>query len=181
MKEGLLGHQLHWKVVEKKIQGYSLQRATFPEGLRDVLIPETLDVVFEENNGALVLVAGKLNIQDTLKDDFYGISMAAVKMRKVVQVYQWYETEDERNHNIETGDHDNHVEKSYSYDTDWFDHHIDSSNFANTLGWYYGHFCCSTDNFYFPRPPQPTPGFLACQLQPPDQLQGQARRLPPWH
>ena len=109
-----------------------------------MLIPETLDVVFEENNGALVLVAGKLNIQDTLKDDFYGISMAAVKMRKVVQVYQWYETEDERNHNIETGDHDNHVEKSYSYDTDWFDHHIDSSNFANTLGWYYGHFCCTT-------------------------------------
>jgi len=104
------------------------------EGLRDVLIPETLDVVFEENNGALVLVAGALNIQDTLKDEFYGISMAAVKMRKVVQVYQWYETEDERRSNIETGDHDNHVEKSYSYDTDWFDHHIDSSNFANTLG-----------------------------------------------
>ena len=50
------------------------------------MIPETLDVVFEENNGALVLVAGSLNIQDTLKDDFYGISMAAVKMRKVVQV-----------------------------------------------------------------------------------------------
>ena len=132
-----------------------------------MLIPETLDVVFEENNGALVLVAGKLNIQDTLKDDFYGISMAAVKMRKVVQVYQWYETEDERNHNIETGDHDNHVEKSYSYDTDWFDHHIDSSNFANTLGWY-GHLCCTTNNLNSPRPPQPSPGFLACQLQPSD-------------
>ena len=99
-----------------------------------MLIPETLDVVFEENNGALVLVAGSLNIQDSLKDEFYGISMAAVKMRKVVQVYQWYETEDDHNHNTETGDHDNHVDKSYSYDTDWFDHHIDSSNFANTLG-----------------------------------------------
>ena len=104
------------------------------EGLRDVLIPETLDVVFEENNGALVLVAGPLNIQDSLKDDYYGISMAAVKMRKVVQVYQWYETEDSHNHNTVTGDHEDHVERSYSYDTDWFDHHIDSSNFANTLG-----------------------------------------------
>jgi signal recognition particle receptor subunit beta len=128
--------------------------------LRDVLIPETLDVVFEENNGALVLVAGSLNIQDTLKDDFYGISMAAVKMRKVVQVsdsdsgtqdtcslvqvYQWYETEDSQSHNTQAGDHDNHVEKSYSYDTDWFDHHIDSSNFANTLGngvWCTGAWC----------------------------------------
>ena len=125
-------------------------RKLLTEGLRDVLIPETLDVVFEENNGALVLVAGSLNIQDSLKDDFYGISMAAVKMRKVVQVgayesgnqetcslvqvYQWYETEDSHSHNTQTGDHDNHVEKSYSYDTDWFDHHKDSSNFANTLG-----------------------------------------------
>jgi len=104
------------------------------EGFRDVLVPETLDVVFEENNGALVLIAGELNIQDTLKDEFYGISIPAVKMRKVVQVYQWYEIEDERKQNTEVGDHDTHVEKSYSYDTDWFDHHIDSSNFANTLG-----------------------------------------------
>lgn len=104
------------------------------EGFRDVLVPETLNVVFEENNGALVLIAGELNIQDTLKDEFYGISIPAVKMRKVVQVYQWYEIEDERKQNTELGDHDTHVEKSYSYDTDWFDHHIDSSNFANTLG-----------------------------------------------
>ena len=34
----------------------------------------------------------------------------------------------------DTGDHDAHVEKSYSYATDWFDSHIDSSNFASTLG-----------------------------------------------
>ena len=58
----------------------------FQEGLRDVLIPETLDVVFEENNGALVLVGGALVIEDNLKDEFYGISVPAVKMRKVVQV-----------------------------------------------------------------------------------------------
>jgi len=70
-----------------------------------------LNVVFEENNGALVLIAGELNIQDTLKDEFYGISIPAVKMRKVVQVYQWYEIEDERKQNTEVGDHDTHVEK----------------------------------------------------------------------
>merc|ERR1719394_1722468 len=52
-------------------------------------------------------------------------------MRKVVQVYQWRETEDTVSHQKDDA---NHVERSYSYDTDWFDHHIDSSNFANTLG-----------------------------------------------
>jgi len=110
--------------------------AALEEGSRDVLVPETIDVVFEENSGSLLLVAGPLTIQDSLTEKEYGISVQAVKMRKVVQVYQWYETEDSPAHrsSMDTGDHDGHVEKSYSYDTDWFDHHIDSSNFANTLG-----------------------------------------------
>ena len=50
------------------------------------------------------------------------------------QVYQWQESEDSVSTNRDSGDHDAHVEKSYSYATDWVDHHIDSSNFANTLG-----------------------------------------------
>jgi len=33
----------------------------------------------------------------------------------------------------EISDNHNH-EKTYSYDTDWYEYHIDSSNFANTLG-----------------------------------------------
>ena len=48
------------------------------------------------------------------------------------QVYQWYETEDGVSAGREAAD--SHVEKSYSYDTDWLDHHVDSSNFAHTLG-----------------------------------------------
>ena len=78
----------------------------------------------------------------------YGISMPAVKMRKIVQVvnklgtkdfygpilqvYQWYETEDSVTAGREAAD--NHIEKSYSYYTDWLDHHVDSSNFASSLG-----------------------------------------------
>ena len=89
-------------------------------------------------------------VQDSLKDEHYGISMPSVKMRKIVQVmaywqrsdgndattqvYQWQESEDSVSTNRDSGDHDAHVEKSYSYATDWVDHHIDSSNFANTLG-----------------------------------------------
>jgi len=108
--------------------------AALEEGLRDILVPETTNVVFDENNGALVLVSGELNIPDSLKDEKYGISMPAVKMRRVVQVYQWQETEDTRTgSNLQGEEHDNH-EKSYSYSTDWYDYHIDSSNFASTLG-----------------------------------------------
>ena len=67
--------------------------AALDEGLRDVLIPETQEVmrhdikmipflesyklwqkvVFDENNGALVLISGKLDIQDSLKDEKYDV------------------------------------------------------------------------------------------------------------
>jgi len=49
-------------------------------------VPETVDVVFDENNGKLVLIAGALAISDPLQDSTYGVSINAVKLRKVVQV-----------------------------------------------------------------------------------------------
>ena len=50
-------------------------------------------------------------------------------------MFQWYETEDQRN--VENFEHDSHTEKSFSYDTDWFEFHIDSEQFSNELGRYY--------------------------------------------
>jgi len=116
-------------------EGRAVQTSvSLAEGLRDVTVPETLSVVFQENNGKLVLVADQLAVPDPLRDDMYGISVHAAKLRKVVQVYQWQEKEDRQSSNEPRSEHDTHVEKTYSYDTDWFDHHIDSSNFASTLG-----------------------------------------------
>ena len=56
------------------------------EGLREVTVPETTAVVFEENQGKLVLVAGALAVPDPLTEETYGISVRAAKLRKVVQV-----------------------------------------------------------------------------------------------
>jgi hypothetical protein len=56
------------------------------EGHSKVFIPETLDVVFEENNGKLVLLAGPISVEDALTDPSYGVSIRAVKLRKKVQV-----------------------------------------------------------------------------------------------
>ena len=55
------------------------------EGLREVTVPETTAVVFEENNGKLVLVSGPLDVPDPLTDSFYSIRVHAAKLRKVVQ------------------------------------------------------------------------------------------------
>ena len=78
------------------------------EGLRDITVPETLNVVFEENSGKLVLVSGTLRIEDTLQDPAYAISINAVKLRRVVQMYQWYETEDQLSASLESAEHDSH-------------------------------------------------------------------------
>lgn len=127
---GVGGGVLFWN------EGRAVRTAvSLEEGLRDVLVPETIDVVFEENSGKLVLLAGKLAITDSLTDHKYAIAINAVKLRKVVQVYQWHEIEDKSTgQNAEGGDHDGHTETTYSYDKDWFEYHIDSSSFAHTMG-----------------------------------------------
>ncbi|XP_023320761.1 transmembrane protein 43-like [Eurytemora carolleeae] len=104
------------------------------EGLRDITVPETLNVVFEENSGKLVLVSGTLRIEDTLQDPAYAISINAVKLRRVVQMYQWYETEDQLSASLESAEHDSHREKTYSYSSDWFEYPIESKSFYNELG-----------------------------------------------
>ena len=106
------------------------------EGLQKILVPETIEVVFEENNGKLVLLSGSLNIEDDLQDAIYGIKIKAVKLKKLVQMYQWYETADQKpeNSNQHQGEHDTHVETTYSYAMEWFDSQIDSNAFQNPMG-----------------------------------------------
>jgi hypothetical protein len=51
-------------------------------------------------------------------------------------VFQWYETEDQVHiiGGATEGDHDSHITTTYSYDTGWFDHRIDSEAFNNPMG-----------------------------------------------
>ena len=51
-------------------------------------------------------------------------------------MYQWFETEDKKETpaGVTDGDHDGHVDTSYSYDVGWFDSRIDSESFNNPLG-----------------------------------------------
>ena len=107
------------------------------EGLREIILPETLDEVFVENNAKLVLVGGPLAITKQLADDYYGISINAVKLKKSVEMFQWKETEHKKEHTVTNADGEQvtHVDKTYSYHKDWFDHHIDSSSFKGTYGY----------------------------------------------
>ena len=104
------------------------------EGHRDLVIPENNDVVFDENNGKLVHVADRLRVDDPLEEHAYGISIKAVKLRRVVQMYQWYEVEDRTSTHNE-GEHDFQAETTtYSYATGWFDQPINSDAFDSSMG-----------------------------------------------
>eukprot|EP00096_Caligus_rogercresseyi_P007362 TRINITY_DN25203_c0_g1_i1.p1 TRINITY_DN25203_c0_g1~~TRINITY_DN25203_c0_g1_i1.p1 ORF type:complete len:384 (-),score=74.83 TRINITY_DN25203_c0_g1_i1:230-1381(-) len=93
------------------------------EGYKNIILPQTLSVVFEENNGKLIWIAGNLDVKDDLSDPRYGISIKAVKLWKRVQRYQWYE---EERADREAGE--------YDYYTDWFQDYIPSDDFAHPLG-----------------------------------------------
>ncbi|XP_040566552.1 transmembrane protein 43 [Lepeophtheirus salmonis] len=93
------------------------------EGYKKIVLPQTLKVVFEENNGKPVWLAGNLDVKDELSDKSYGISITAVKLWKRVQRYQWYEEE-----------RSDRGPGEYDYYTDWFQDYINSADFAHSLG-----------------------------------------------
>ena len=54
-------------------------------------------------------------------------------MRSVLQVYQWFETEDQKSAEAnEMNDNHNH-QKTYSYDTDWYNFEFCSQVLINTI------------------------------------------------
>ena len=106
------------------------------ECLRDITVPEAVDPVFEENEGALLLVSGHLAISSSLRDDIYGVSVHAVKLKKTVEVYQWKETKHTKRRKVRNanGQYVTKIDKRYSYHKGWYDYPIDSNHFHKTYG-----------------------------------------------
>ena len=66
------------------------------EGL-DIVIPlHNIEVPLENNNAKLVHLSGSLVTDKVLRDGDYGITIAAVQLRRNVEMYQWVETAHER-------------------------------------------------------------------------------------
>jgi len=108
------------------------------EGLKYITVPDTIEVSRVENENKLVLIGGNLAIKEKLHDDAYGVSVNAVKLRKIVEVYQWKEIEHTSKVTVtdENGKKVTKEEKSYTYERNWYDHHIDSTLFNRDYGYH---------------------------------------------
>ena len=77
---------------------------------------ETVDA---SNNGKLVCLSGGFVIPDELvEDSLFSVGTKTAKLERIVEVYQWRESQDSDN--------------NYTYDKEWSEDLIDSSDFHNT-------------------------------------------------
>ena len=87
------------------------------------------DKILPENEGKLVLVKGRIESgKESLKDPLFGTTIHTIKMTRVVEVYQWQETEHVTTTN--TG-YNNRRERKYhyTYKEGWFRKIIKSNSF----------------------------------------------------
>lgn len=104
---------------------------TIDEG-RSVVVNITPENLSSENEDKLVHLQGDATTQDYLIDTDFNISYNAIKLKRIVEMYQWVEIEEKET--ITRGD-ETETKITYRYEKQWSDKEINSSNF-NTSGYY---------------------------------------------
>jgi hypothetical protein len=108
-------------------EGRAVREAqTIEEGRHNVVDAEAAKVD-PADEGKLVHVSGLAATGETLADSTFGVSAAAVKLRRSVEMYQWQEHKKERTEKKLGGG--TRTETTYTYDRTWSSQLIDSANF----------------------------------------------------
>jgi hypothetical protein len=90
------------------------------------------DRVDSAHEGKLVHVTGQATTTDLLRDDDFGIEINALRLKRVVEIYQWKETSTSRTEKQVGGGEKTITE--YSYSKVWSSEPIDSSRFKKPSG-----------------------------------------------
>lgn len=108
-------------------EGHSIDRyQTFKEG-RGIVVSIANDQVNPKNNDKLVHLYGNVTVNEELNDAIFGVKVAAIKLHRNVQMYQWQESVSTKN---KTGFNlFSKEEKAYTYSKVWSEKLIDSSRF----------------------------------------------------
>lgn len=107
------------------------QYKTLKEGA-GLVVTVASDKVDAANDGKLVHTTGKAATDATLEDPVFGVSANALKLRRVVEMYQWREqSESETDKKLGGG---TETTTTYQYDKVWEDDLIKSSDFNKPEG-----------------------------------------------
>jgi hypothetical protein len=109
-------------------EGRAVHRAqTLEEGKR-IVTHVAADHVSIDKEGKLIHLNGKATSNETLTDVMVGIEAAnVIKLRRVVEMYQWEEEEEHETEEQWGGDTEKKI--TYHYIKKWSDRHIDSDSF----------------------------------------------------
>lgn len=80
-----------------------------------------------KNEGKLIHFSGMTKSPDLLTDNEFGISARALKMQRIVEVFQW--KEESRSKTVQKLGGGTETTTTYTYSKEWSDKLIDSSNF----------------------------------------------------
>ncbi|ENN73019.1 transmembrane protein 43 homolog [Dendroctonus ponderosae] len=113
--------------------GWNELRAVHRHNTLDVMHLETVsidpdDQWLQENDGKLIHLTGNLVINEPLTDPEYGVAVAAARLKRRVQMFQWVENYASQSDDVEPSSQDMHG-KDYYYVTEWRDKLVDSSSF----------------------------------------------------
>ncbi|MGM9804649.1 MAG: TMEM43 family protein [Muribaculaceae bacterium] len=84
---------------------------------------DNISTISPSLNRQLIHATAMAQTPDTLRDEMFGIAVAAIKLTRKVEYYQWQEQNNP--------DSDEETASSYSYHTNWTDAPVNSSTFKN--------------------------------------------------
>lgn len=110
------------KITGRAINHHSALRDAFAQAIS--ITKDQFSDKSQDYEGKLVHLIGELSTHEPLGDSNYNILVQAVKLRKVVEIYQWHEDYTENKFaNDETGD------RNYFYYKDWSERIISTQSF----------------------------------------------------
>ena len=113
-------------------EGNSVERYNSLKEGQSVVISVPATTVNTTNEGKLIHTQGLANTEEILKDNVFAVSAPAIKLQRIVSMYQWKETE--KTESSEQVGGSKTTKKTYSYGKEWSDNEINSSQFKDSSG-----------------------------------------------
>jgi hypothetical protein len=113
-------------------EGRSVERYNSLKEGQQIVLSVSTETINPANNGKLIHLQGLADTQETLTDSIFAVSAPAIKLQRLVSMYQWQEAEQTQTYEEVGGT--KITKKTYTYRKDWDNKEINSSRFKQLAG-----------------------------------------------